>query len=61
MGYYSLAGKEQNKKLRQMMKTYMVTDITKRREYVKTLSLGTVERAMGKITCLYCDCLVKFY
>ena len=49
MGYYALAGKEQNKKLKQMMKTYMQTDINKRRDYVKTLSSGTVERAMGKI------------
>lgn len=53
MGYYALAGKEQNKKLKQMMKTFMQTDINKRRDYVKTLSLGTVERAMGKIERLY--------
>lgn len=53
MGYYALAGKEQNKKLKQTMKTYMQTDINKRRDYVKTLSLGTVERAMGKIERLY--------
>lgn len=48
MGYYALAGKEQDKRLKCLLKTYMQTDINKRRDYVKTLSLGTVERAMGK-------------
>lgn len=48
MGYYALGGKEQNKKLKQLLKNYMQTDINKRREYVKTLSAGTVERAIGK-------------
>lgn len=48
MGYYALAGKEQDKRLKCVLKTYMQTDINKRRDYVKTLSLGTVERAMGK-------------
>lgn len=50
MGYYALGGKEQNKKLKQTLKTFMQTDINKRRDYVKTLSLGTVEKAMGKTT-----------
>lgn len=50
MGYYALAGKEQDKRLKCVLKTYMQTDINKRRDYVKTLSLGTVERAMGKRT-----------
>lgn len=48
MGYYALAGKEQDKRLKYLFKTYMQTDINKRRDYVKTLSLGTVEKAMGK-------------
>lgn len=48
MGYYALAGKEQDKRLKCVLKTYMQTDINKRKDYVKTLSLGTVERAMGK-------------
>jgi len=51
MGYYALAGKEQDKRLKCVLKTYMQTDINKRRDYVKTLSLGTVERAMGKKYC----------
>ncbi|XP_003426788.1 sister chromatid cohesion protein PDS5 homolog B isoform X2 [Nasonia vitripennis] len=48
MGYYALAGKEQNKKLKQVMKTYMQTDINKRRDYLKTMSMTVVERAMGQ-------------
>ena len=48
MGYYALAGKEQDKRLKYVLKTFMQTDINKRRDYVKTVSLGTVERAMGQ-------------
>ncbi|XP_011506511.1 PREDICTED: sister chromatid cohesion protein PDS5 homolog B-B isoform X1 [Ceratosolen solmsi marchali] len=60
MGYYALAGKEQNKKLKQLMKTYMQTDINKRRDYVKTLSLGTVERAVGKLPHILPDYMLVF-
>lgn len=49
MGYYALAGKEQDKRLKYLLKTFMQTDINKRRDYVKTLSLPTVEKAMGKL------------
>lgn len=60
MGYYALAGKEQNKKLKQAMKTYMQTDINKRRDYLKTMSMSVVERAMGqgKIYSSYFKCCV---
>lgn len=66
MGYYALAGKEQDKRLKCVLKTYMQTDINKRRDYVKTLSLGTVERAMGKklnskALSKYCLRLLSFY
>lgn len=69
MGYYALAGKEQDKRLKCVLKTYMQTDINKRRDYVKTLSLGTVERAMGKKLnskalsnyCLICISLLEAY
>ncbi|XP_014204642.1 sister chromatid cohesion protein PDS5 homolog B-A isoform X2 [Copidosoma floridanum] len=60
MGYYALAGKEQNKNLKQTIKTYMQTDINKRRDYVKTLSLGTVERAMGKLPHILPDYMLVF-
>lgn len=40
MGYYALAGKETEHKTKQIIKTYMTTDINKRRDYVKTLTMG---------------------
>ncbi|KAL7294326.1 hypothetical protein TKK_0012336 [Trichogramma kaykai] len=60
MGYYALGGKEQNKKLKSLLKTYMNTDISKRRDYVKSLSLGTVERAMGKLPHILPDYMLVF-
>ena len=53
MGYYAFGGKEQNKKLKAALKSYMQTDINKRRDYVRSLSVGPMERAMGKIQSLY--------
>lgn len=41
MGFYALAGREPEPKLRTMFKNYMITDINKRRDYVKTITMGT--------------------
>ncbi|XP_011866595.1 PREDICTED: sister chromatid cohesion protein PDS5 homolog B-B isoform X1 [Vollenhovia emeryi] len=60
MGYYALAGKEQDKRLKCVLKTYMQTDINKRRDYVKTLSLGTVERAMDQLPHILPDYMLVF-
>ncbi|XP_012269752.1 sister chromatid cohesion protein PDS5 homolog B isoform X2 [Athalia rosae] len=60
MGYYALAGKEQDKRLRYLLKTYMQTDINKRRDYVKTLSLGTVAKAMGQLPHILPDYMLVF-
>ena len=46
MGMYALAGMEADKRLRGLTKSYMVADISKRREYMKTLMLsGGSEKA----------------
>lgn len=41
MGIYSLAGLEQDKKLKGCIKKMMVSDICKRREYAKSLTFST--------------------
>lgn len=40
MGFYALAGQERNRSLRAAVKQYMMTDINKRREYIRGLSLS---------------------
>lgn len=41
MGFYALAGLEKDKRIKLLIKQYMTTDINKRREYVKSISMGT--------------------
>ena len=40
MGFYALAGQEHNRNLRIAVKQYMMTDINKRREYIRGLSMS---------------------
>ncbi|KAK7793042.1 hypothetical protein R5R35_004471 [Gryllus longicercus] len=65
MGYYALAGLETDKRLKTIMRQYMVTDINKRREYVKSISMGTssagaVEKAMPQLTHILPDYMLVF-
>ncbi|KAH0539698.1 sister chromatid cohesion protein PDS5 homolog B isoform X1 [Cotesia glomerata] len=60
MGYYALAGKEQDKKLKYLLKSHMQTDISRRRDYVKALSMGTGERAMGQLPHILPDYMLVF-
>jgi len=41
MGFYALAGFESDKRLKVLMKTYMLADINKRRDYIKQLTMGS--------------------
>lgn len=41
MGFYALGGLEEEKKLKNTLRTYMTADIARRREYAKNLLLGT--------------------
>lgn len=41
MGYYALSGKEEETKIKNTIKNYMITDINKRRDYVKTITMGS--------------------
>lgn len=40
MGYYALGGRETDRKLFQLIKTYIETDVNRRREYVKNVATG---------------------
>ena len=40
MGFYAFAGLEKDKQLRNAIKQYMVTDINKRREYIKSITMS---------------------
>lgn len=60
MGYYALAGKEDDKKQKTLLRTHMQTDINRRRDYVKALSLGAVDRAMGQLPHILPDYMLVF-
>lgn len=41
MGFYALSGYETDRRLANSLRVYMDTDVVRRREYVKTISMGT--------------------
>lgn len=41
LGFYVLSGFEQDKRLRSVARSFMVLDINKRREYAKSLTMGS--------------------
>lgn len=41
MGVYALAGREPDKRLRGVIRQFMVADVTRRRDYIKTITVGT--------------------
>lgn len=50
MGFYAMCGNEQDKKLLDQMKHYIDSDVSRRREYMKTISTTvTQDRASAKI------------
>lgn len=40
MGFYALGGREQDRRLQKLVKTYIETDVSRRREYLKTFASG---------------------
>lgn len=40
MGFYALGGREQERRLQKQMKTYIETDVSRRRDYLKTYASG---------------------
>ena len=58
MGFYVLSGFEQDKRFKLNARQFMVADINKRREYAKSLTLGT---SGCKLLMKYCQLFVVFY
>lgn len=61
MGYYALAGREQDAKIRSLIRNYMLADINKRRDYVKTLTMGSCQdKALNQLPHILPDYMVVF-
>ncbi|XP_066263104.1 sister chromatid cohesion protein PDS5 homolog B [Euwallacea similis] len=63
MGYYALAGREPDNRLRALIRNYMISDINKRRDYVKTITMGnsnSESRAMPQLTHILPDYMLVF-
>ncbi|XP_063905730.1 sister chromatid cohesion protein PDS5 homolog B isoform X1 [Zophobas morio] len=62
MGYYALAGRETESRLRTVIKNYMMADINRRRDYVKTLTMGIgqADKAMSQLPYILPDYMLVF-
>ncbi|KAK3923322.1 Sister chromatid cohesion protein PDS5-like protein B [Frankliniella fusca] len=64
MGFYALAGLESEKRLKVLIKNYMVADINKRRDYIKQLTMGasaaSMEKAMSQLKHILPDYMLVF-
>lgn len=61
MGYYALAGREPDTKIRALIRNYMIADINKRRDYVKTLTMGSCQdKALGQLPHILPDYMLVF-
>ncbi|KAJ8941700.1 hypothetical protein NQ318_023296 [Aromia moschata] len=62
MGYYALAGREPENRLRTTVRNYMVADINRRRDYVKTLTMGAgqADKAMSQLPHILPDYMLVF-
>lgn len=62
MGYYALAGRETESKIRNVIRNYMLTDINRRRDYVKTLTMNTgqVDKAFNQLPHILPDYMLVF-
>ncbi|KAJ8925853.1 hypothetical protein NQ315_009705 [Exocentrus adspersus] len=62
MGYYALAGRETENRLRMTVRNYMIADINRRRDYVKTLTMGAgqADKAMSQLPHILPDYMFVF-
>lgn len=61
MGYYALAGRETDNRLRTTIRNYMVADINRRRDYVKSLTMGaTQDKALSQLPHILPDYMLVF-
>ncbi|XP_052745025.1 sister chromatid cohesion protein PDS5 homolog B isoform X1 [Bicyclus anynana] len=61
MGMYALAGREPDKRIRGLVRQYMLADVVRRREYVRTITVGTkVEKAVSQLPHILPDYMMVF-
>lgn len=60
MGYYSLAGYETDRKQKATVRSYMMADIDKRREYIKSLLMTASDRAAEQLPHIMPDYMLVF-
>ncbi|XP_050671417.1 sister chromatid cohesion protein PDS5 homolog B-B [Leptidea sinapis] len=61
MGMYALAGREPDRRIRGLVRQYMMADVVRRREYVRNITIGTkVERAMSQLQHIMPDYMLVF-
>ncbi|XP_018334153.1 sister chromatid cohesion protein PDS5 homolog B [Agrilus planipennis] len=62
MGYYALAGRETESRLKSTIRNYMLADINRRRDYVKTLTMtsGQMDKAMSQLPHILPDYMLVF-
>lgn len=41
MGMYALAGREPERRIRAVIRQYMLADVVRRREYIRNITVGT--------------------
>ncbi|XP_059055700.1 sister chromatid cohesion protein PDS5 homolog B-B isoform X1 [Achroia grisella] len=61
MGMYALAGREPDRRVRSIVRQYMMADVVRRREYVRNITVGTkVERAVSQLPHILPDYMLVF-
>ncbi|XP_072386010.1 sister chromatid cohesion protein PDS5 homolog B isoform X2 [Diabrotica undecimpunctata] len=63
MGYYALSGREPENRLRTTIKNYMIADINRRRDYVKSLTMGgtgQADKALSQLPHILPDYMLVF-
>ncbi|XP_076031392.1 cohesin associated factor B pds5 isoform X2 [Oratosquilla oratoria] len=61
MGFYALAGLEQERQLKGAVRQYMIADINKRREYIRSITLsGGSEKASSQLPHIMPDYMLVF-
>ncbi|KAL0861628.1 hypothetical protein ABMA27_009125 [Loxostege sticticalis] len=61
MGMYALAGREPDRRIRSLVRQYMLADVVRRREYIRNITVGTkVERAVSQLPHILPDYMLVF-
>ncbi|CAH0596949.1 unnamed protein product [Chrysodeixis includens] len=65
MGMYALAGREPERRVRALVRQYMLADVVRRREYVRNITVGTkgkllLERAVSQLPHILPDYMLVF-